>query len=394
MTDDNSSRKLWADLAPILVGHVCLHAVLTGARMAAPLLALESGHGAAGAGVLVALFAATQIFLSLPAGRFADRHGLKRPAAMSVVAAACGAGMAALWPVYLALCVAALLVGGAVGAATIALQRHAGRLAQSPSELKQAFSWLAIAPAVSALVGPLSVGFMIDHGGYRAAFALLAAFPLLAWLLLRRAREVIDEEAPVASGGTAWELLKAGPMRRLMVMNWVMIGAWDLHGFMVPVLGHERGLSASAIGAILAAFAIASAFIRLLLPVLARRIREWALITGALGISGMVFLAYPFTRNAVLMGLCSALLGMALGMVQPMIMSMLHQITPRHRQGEALGVRLVLINLSSAGMPLLFGAVGGVIGSGGVFWAMGLIVALGSRLGFRLRDDASGADPH
>jgi MFS family permease len=29
--------------------------------------------------VLVALFAATQIFLSLPAGRFADRRGLKKP---------------------------------------------------------------------------------------------------------------------------------------------------------------------------------------------------------------------------------------------------------------------------------------------------------------------------
>lgn len=393
--DGNGSRNLWAELAPVLLGHVCLHAVLTGVRMAAPLWALENGHGAAGAGVLVALFAATQIFLSLPAGRFADRHGLKRPVTLSVVAASCGAALAALWPEYLVLCLSALLVGGSVGAATIALQRHAGRLAQSPRELQQAFSWLAIAPAVSALVGPLSAGFMIDHAGFRWAFALLTVFPALAWLLLRRAREVIDDHPAVAHRGTAWDLLKQGPMRRLMVMNWLMIGAWDLHGFMVPVLGHERGVPASAIGAILAAFAVAAAFIRLLLPVLARRVREWALITGALGASGVVFLAYPFTRSALLMGLCSALLGMALGMVQPMVMSMLHQITPRHRQGEALGVRLVLINLSSAAMPLLFGLVGGVLGSAGVFWATGLVIALGSRLGVRLRDDVSGGHgPH
>ena len=41
-------------------------------------------------------------------------------------------------------------------------------------------------------------------------------------------------------------------------------------------------------------------------------------------------------------------------------------------------------------MPLLSGRVGGVLGSAGVFWAPGLVIALGSRLGVRLRDDASG----
>ena len=41
------------------------------------------------------------------------------------------------------------------------------------------------------------------------------------------------------------------------------------------------------------------------------------------------------------MGICSVLLGLALGSVQPMIMSMLHQITPEARHGEALGLRLM-----------------------------------------------------
>jgi MFS family permease len=98
-----------------------------------------------------------------------------------------------------------------------------------------------------------------------------------------------------------------------------------------------------------------------------------------------MFLLYPFTQSAATMGLCSILIGMALGLVQPMVMSMLHQITPKHRHGEALAVRLILINLSSVGMPMLFGAVGGVLGASGVFWAMGTIVGLGSHLGVGLR---------
>jgi hypothetical protein len=71
--------------------------------------------------------------------------------------------------------------------------------------------------------------------------------------------------------------------------------------------------------------------------------------------------------------------------VQPMVMSMLHQITPRHRHGEAVAVRLIMVNISSVGMPMLFGAAGGLLGISGVFWVMGAVIGFGSRLGFGLR---------
>jgi MFS family permease len=358
---------------------------MTGVRMAAPLFALTHGYGKAAAGVLVAMFAATQIFLSLPAGRFADRYGLKKPVGLSVLVTSVGVGLAAVWPIYPVLCLTALLCGGAVGAATIALQRHVGRLAGSPAELREVFSWVSIAPAASNFLGPFAAGLVIDHVGYRAAFALLAATPLVAWALLRRVHEPPVEGTPGAEKAAAWELLREPGLRRLMLMNWFMNSSWDLHGFMVPLLGHERGLAASVIGSILGAFAIAAAVVRLMMPVIASRVREWVLITGATAVAGLMFLLYPLTRSAMAMGLCSVMIGLALGLVQPMVMSMLHQITPKDRHGEALAVRLILINLSSVSMPMLFGAVGGLLGASGVFWAMGAIVGLGSHLGTGLR---------
>jgi hypothetical protein len=48
-------------------------------------------------------------------------------------------------------------------------------------------------------------------------------------------------------------------MRRLLMVNWLLASCWDVHTFVVPVLGHERGFSASAIGSILGAFAVAAA---------------------------------------------------------------------------------------------------------------------------------------
>jgi len=377
-----------AELARLIVGQIFLHACMTGMRMAAPLLALRQGYSEAAVGVLLALFALTQVFLALPAGRYADRHGLRRPFAYAIVAAVIGAGVAVAFPIFPVLCLAALLTGGATGAASIALQRHVGRAAGNPTQLKQVFSWLAIGPAASNFLGPFSAGLMIDHGGFRAAFLLLATLPLVAWFWVQSAKElppVIRAEGE--KHGTAWDLVREPMFRRLLIVNWLLSSCWDVHTFVVPVLGHERGLSASVIGTILGGFAVAAASIRVVLPIIAARLKEWVVITFAMGATAVLFGIYPFLYSALAMGLCSVLLGTVLGTVQPMIMSTLHQITPEARHGEAVALRVMAINGSSVTMPMLFGAAGTFVGISGVFWAVGLIVGGGTRLAFRLRAD-------
>jgi MFS family permease len=360
---------------------------MAGTRMAAPLQALRQGHGEAAVGVLMALFALTQVLLALPAGRYADRVGLKRPVAWSVGAATLGAGLAVAWPVFPVLCVSALLTGGATGCASIALQRHVGRAAETPTQLKQVFSWLAIGPAVSNFLGPFAAGLVIDAAGFRWAFLLMALLPIVSWLWVRGASELPPVQRPAgARQERAWDLWERPRFRRLLIVNWFLSSSWDVHTFMVPVLGHERGLSASVIGSILGAFAVAAAAIRVLLPIVAARVREWAVVAAAMLATAALFGVYPLLAAPLAMGLCSVLLGMALGSVQPMIMSMLHQITPEHRHGEAVAMRMMVINASSVAMPILFGAAGAVVGVAGVFWTTGLMVGAGARLATALKD--------
>ena len=382
------------ELARLILAQVCLHACMAGMRMAAPLLALQEGYSPAAVGVLLALFALTQVFLALPAGRFADRHGLRRPVNYGVLAAALGAGAAVAFPVFPVLCLAALLTGGATGAATIALQRHVGRAAGGGLQLRQVFSWLAIGPAVSNFVGPFSAGLLIDHGGavpgsllgYRAAFFLMALLPLFTWFLVRTTRELPAMTAPRdGAQPKAWDLLKGPMFRRLMGVNWLLSSCWDVHTFVVPVLGFERGISASVIGTILGAFALAAALVRVLMPLIAVHLTEWKVLAFSMLATAVLFGAYPLMRTALGMGICSVLLGFSLGMVQPMIMSMLHQITPESRHGEALGLRLMAINGSSVLMPMLFGSAGALIGIAGVFWITGAMVGMGARMAWSLK---------
>lgn len=377
---------LRSNLARLIAAQICLHACMTGFRMAAPLMALREGYSPAAVGMLLALFALAPVFMALPAGRYADRRGLKKPVAMAVGVASAGAAIAVAFPVFGVLCFTALTCGAATGLAMIALQRHVGRLANGATELRQVFSWMAIGPSISNFLGPFAAGVMIDSFGFRAAFLLLALLPSLAWIWVRHT----VEHEPVApelrqSSGSSWNLLKDAGFRKLMLINWMLSSCWDVHTFLVPVLGHERGLSATVIGSILGAFALAATAIRVLMPWLAARLRESVVIGSAMGATALLFAVYPLVQAAWAMAALSILLGLALGSVQPMIMSTLHQMTPHHRHGEALGLRAMAINGSSVVMPLLFGSVGALVGVGAVFWAVGAVVGLGSPLAWTLR---------
>ena len=376
------------ELLRLVAAQVCVHSAMTGARLAAPLLALQLGHSAAQVGVLLALFALSPAVLALPAGRMADRHGLRLPLRLAVAAAMLGTGIAMLWPRFEVMCVMALLTGAAAGTAQITLQRHVGRAAAHPSELKTVFSWIAIAPAMANFLGPLVTGLLIDHAGpqpaheagFRAAFGLLTLLPLACWALARGAPEQpLPPPAPRRDAPSVWDLVSVPMLRRLLAVNWLQAMAWDVHTFVLPILGHERGMSASTIGALLGAFALAAALVRMALPLVADRVPEWRVMYAATLVAACALLAYPLMPGALTMGVCSVVLGVSLGAVQPMVLSLLHQVAPPQRQGEAMALRVMTINFSSFLMPMLFGSIGAVTGVAGLFWLVCSALALGSR---------------
>ena len=391
MAEGASLRPRRALLA-LIGGQVALHSCMAGIRMAAPLSALRDGHAAWAVGVLLGLFAAAPIALALKAGRLADRHGYHLPIRLAVALTVSG-GLFAVLGTYLPagrfvlLCAAAVFTGAGANFGLIAIQRSAGRMASGPTELKRIFSWLGLAPALANVIGPVVAGTLIDLGGFGVAFLALSALPLasLAWARLVP-REPPRATVSRATRPNAWNLLRAPGFLRLLLVNWLLSSSWDVHSFLVPILGHERGFSASSIGLILGVFAISVAGVRLAIPMLAHRLREAEVLVGAMLCCGAVFAVYPLARQPWVMGMCAIGLGLALGAVQPMIMTTLHQITPAHRHGEAIALRSMAINLSSAVMPLAFGLVGATLGASALFWVMGAAVASGSAAARRIGD--------
>ena len=371
-------------LLALIGGQVALHSCMAGVRMAAPLAALREGHAAWAVGVLLGLFAAAPIALALKAGRLADRYGYHLPIRVAVGLTMAGALVAVLATFlgatgFYALCGSALLAGAGANFGLIAIQRAAGRMAHDPTELKRIFSWLGLAPALANVIGPVVAGTLIDLGGFRLAFMALALLPLASLVWARRVPIEPEVAAvPRASRPNSWGLLKAPGFSRLLLVNWLISSSWDVHSFLVPILGHERGFSASAIGLVLGVFATAVVVVRLAIPMLAHRLKEGQVLVVAMLGAAFVFAVYPLAHEAWVMGACAVVLGLCLGSVQPMIMTTLHQITPSARHGEAIALRSMAINFSSAVMPLAFGVVGAATGAATLFWVMGAAVASGS----------------
>lgn len=374
-------------LVLLVAAQVGLHGCLNGMRMAVPLQAVRDNQGAAVIGVLMAMFAVLPFLLAIPAGRLADRHGYHLPVWLAAGSTLGGAVLAAASEHVVALGAAAALTGAGSAIGMIALQRTAGRLAHSSAERLRVFSWVALAPSVATFVGPMLTGALIDQFGYRAAFAGLTLLPLVS---VTAAAFVPMEVMPLQPGATpndgapAWDLLGKADLRRLLFINWLMTACWDAHAFALPLLGHDRGLSASAIGTILASYAVTSAAVRLAIPVLAERLRPRELMSAALALSATVFLLYPWLDSAWAMAACAAALGLALGAIQPAVMATLHTLTPAGRIGQALGLRSTVIHFSTLVMPLGFGALGAALGVAPVFWLTGLALSAGAWQAVRL----------
>jgi MFS family permease len=385
------SRPLFA----LICGQIFLHSCMAGVRVAAPLLALRNDQPQWTVGVLLGLFAAAPVLTSLWAGRLADRYGYHTPVNVAVSLTTIGGLLAIVstwlgnWQIPL-LGVSATACGVGANFGVIAIQRSAARMTNgSGSDLTRVFSWLGLAPAIANVIGPVLAGLMIDFSGFRGAFILLTLLPLVSlWFARWVPREASRTAASVAKQPGAWQLFNSPGMRRLLMVNWLLSSSWDFHSFVVPILGHEKNFSASAIGLILGFFAAAVTAVRFLIPLLVKQLAHLTsgqILARALLITAFVFVLYPWADSAWQMGVCAIVLGMALGCVQPMIMTSLHQLTPHESHGQAIALRSMTINSSSALMPLMFGAAGAFVGAASLFWLMAAVTAAGSFPARRIR---------
>jgi len=348
------------------------HLAFVGSRMASSLFALQLGASPAAVGAVMALFAAVPMLLSVFTGRFIDRKGPRRPLLAAFATLACGGSLPFFFPRLETLYISSTILGIGFMFVHIGMNSVIGAHG-GPERRPMNFAWLALSFSISGSLGPLVAGFAIDGLGYAGAFLALALFPVLAFGLLALRRRPLPRPVrphPASGEHRLLDLLRVPRLRHTFLVSGIMATGWDLYSFLVPLYSARLGLDPVSIGVIMATFAVATFAVRLAMPLLIRRLRQWTIITSALVVAGTSYLAFPLVGGAAPLMAISFVLGLGLGCAQPVIMALLYEAAPEGRQGEAVGIRTTMINASQTFIPLASGALSLAVGMAPVFWLL------------------------
>ena len=385
-----SSESLRSPIYLIVLLCTLSHSGFGGSRVAISLYALELGASAFTIGVLMALYAVFPLLLAVYVGRLADRVGPRVPMIIGTVGVTVGLVLPPIFPYFATLYVTALVLGSTFHFFFITVQGIAGGIGGSENRARN-FALVGMGFSAAGFIGPFLAGVAIDHLGHIAAFWVLAAFPLVPvlvlWLkpgFLPKARKRGKSEGP----RSAFDLWRVPALRNTFIASGIISSAWDLFQFYFPVYGHSIGLSASAIGAVLGVFALATFTIRIVLPALAKRYSESQVLTGGIFIAAFAFMLFPFFADAYVLAGVAFLLGLGVGCGQPMSMSLIYALAPQGRQAEAAGVRVTANNVTHLLIPVLFGSLGTAFGYAPVFLSNSALLVGGGLLMRRARISA------
>jgi len=163
----------------------------------------------------------------------------------------------------------------------------------------------------------------------------------------------------------------------LVISGLVQLGM-DLYQFYLPIYGHSVGLTATAIGWVLAAFAFAAFVVRLFLARLVKQVPAERLLGFVFCLGALGFALVPFFNDALMLAAISFLFGLGMGLGIPLTVILMFSRSVEGRTGQTLGLRLTANNFVRVVGPVVFGAVASAAGLPLVFWICGSLMLVGA----------------
>lgn len=371
----------------LLALNTCNHIQNAGGRFAVVLFAVHQQASPLLVGVLMGLHSLVPALSSVQIGRMLDRsRNLRLPLLVSAIITSAGALLPFFWESIAALFIFSIVNGSAYNVFRIGSQQLTGRYG-GPDDRPASYNLYSQGLAAGNLVAPLIGGFAIDYFGFRYAFLVLACMALPSVLVCAMRRHYLpladylragaDKGSTGADKRSIWTLFRIPMLRRVLIAGVVLMSVWDMFTFAWPQYGSQLAFSASQIGIVASVFYSGTFIVRIFATLLLRHFSQWQLLILAMLVSSGLFLGFPWLSSIVALALLSLILGLVLGIIQPMTMSLVYDEAPEDRKGEVIGLRLTLAFSLHIAIPLLAGAVASVLGLSSIWIIAALILLLG-----------------
>lgn len=381
-------------LGLLLAGTLAVHATVFLNRPAASYRVLALGGDENAVGMVAATSALLPIFLAIPMGRWSDRGH----AGTLLLGGGLAVGVGSLLLAVSGSLVAMAAFNAALGIGQLALMVATQAVVAALSragEHDRNFGLFTAAASLGQLLGPLVGCWVIartqDAGMLEAttqAFWVSSAVSVgivvffgAMTLVLRGTTALApsshgsDPAEGQAGRGSALALLGNRELSVAIFVSFAVMASVDLLTAYLPVLGEHHGLSPAFVGVLLAVRAGFSFVSRLLIPVLMRAAgRLWVLLVSsavaALGVLGLVVVSDPLVLAALMV-----VLGLVLGLGQPLTMTWVVQEAPQRMRATALALRITGNRVAQSAGPAAAGGLSPLVGIAGPFWLMAVLLA-------------------
>ena len=391
VTYPNYPRDGRTTLVVLLLGNAVVHATTFLARPVVSYRVLALGGDETTVGVVVATGAILPVFAAVPMGRLCDR-GRVPAIVLGGLALLLGSALG-MSQIESLLWLAMVNTVYGVGQLAVMLGGQALVTGMSaPGRRDRNFGWFTAAASLGQMAGPLAAGWAMSLAGPGElllatgyAFYVAVAVTALASVMFGGLLFVLRGSEAVAPSGRAGEKSGRGSALRMltdrqlavaMLVSGSVIAAVDLLTAYLPVLGTRYGLSPGFVGVLLSVRAGASFLSRIFIGVLVVRFGRLTVVLLRTGLAACGMAALITVGGALMLVLLMVLLGMTLGLGQPLTMTWVVQQAPKRLRATALALRVSGNRVAQSVVPAVAGALSAVAGVAAPFALAAGLLAL------------------
>jgi predicted MFS family arabinose efflux permease len=352
-------RNPWGILVVACVGLVSFATSFQSVPPILPLLVKEFGFTHVQAGSLMSFFCLVGVFISIPAGMLADRHGQKGIGLISLLCIIAGAALFASGDGMLSLAVGRILSG--IGGMTL--------LVVTPQALAQWFRGRKLGLAMGLLNTSMPLGtilslnlfsFLGGEFGWRTSVWLSAVFPFIAFwafLMFFQSAPRDPSSMPVSPEGIFERVRAVGKEPWLVGLAWLFFNASVISLFtFTPKFLNTSGFSLASSGFLASLTMWPQLVTNPGVGFLISRIGRTRVIAAIGGVSlGIFIVLIPFSVGWAALWLL--LVGIVMSLVPTPVFTLVQEVVRPQHLGMGYGILSTCLNLGILIGPVASGMV-------------------------------------
>ncbi|MEW6081776.1 MAG: MFS transporter [Bacillota bacterium] len=242
----------------------------------------------------------------------------------------------------------------------------------SDKSLTWGFSLLVASYGAAGIIGPTVGGFLAQQFDYRQAFLVIGVSSIVGVFFSGLlAREYITKTKRVPIDRLhVHHIFESGRYKLSLMLTVAALCILTLFNSFFPLYLRQMGLEPFSIGFLLSLRGVGELLAPPLLRALERKLRRARLLQATLVAEIGLVAMMPLLQSALLLGVGSAMVGGAFGILTAMSLALATEDTERETRAMALGLRFTFNRITDTLGPIVFGAAAVVWGYAAPFYVV------------------------